>query len=71
MTKYPCPVCSKRACDSEKLLFLTKLSDSNVSSADVIIKCRSCKNSLAVRITNAPPSIELMGRQENTIIPYS
>ena len=67
MTKYPCPVCSRRACDSEKLLSLAKLSESNGSSADIIIKCRSCKNSLAVRITSAPPSIELMSRQENTI----
>ena len=67
MTKYPCPVCSRRACDSEKLLSLAKLSDSNQSSADVIIKCRSCKNSLAVRITSEPLSIELMSRQKNTI----
>ena len=67
MTKYPCPVCSKRACDSEKLLSLTKLSDINSSSADIIIKCRSCKNSLAVRITSNPPSIELISQPPNTI----
>ena len=30
MTKYQCPICSKRACDSEKPLLLAKLTSSNV-----------------------------------------
>jgi len=51
MTKYQCPVCSKRACDSSKRLLLAKLSKSNESKADVIIKCQSCKNTLAVKVT--------------------
>ena len=51
MTKYQCPVCSKRACDSEKPLSLAKLTSSNETQADVIIKCQCCKNTLAVNVT--------------------
>lgn len=51
MTKYLCPICSKRACDSEKSLSLAKLNSSNEAQADVIIKCRCCKNTLAVKVT--------------------
>lgn len=52
MTEYPCPVCSKRACDSSKMLMLNKLSQSNAENADVIIKCKNCKSTLAVKVTN-------------------
>lgn len=51
MTKYQCPICSKRACDSSKHLLLAKLSQDNENKADVIIKCQSCKNTLAVNVT--------------------
>lgn len=51
MTKYQCPVCSKRACDSEKTLSLAKLTSSNETQADVIIKCQCCKSTLAVNVT--------------------
>lgn len=67
MTKYPCPICSRRACDSEKALSLAKLSESNGSSADIIIKCRSCKNSLVVLIKNEPCSIELISEQKTSL----
>ena len=50
MTKYQCPVCSKRACDSEKSLSLAKLTSSNETQADVIIKCQCCKSTLAVNV---------------------
>ena len=50
MTKYQCPVCSKRACDSAKTLLLAKLSSSNETKADVIIKCQCCKSTLAVNV---------------------
>lgn len=50
MTKYQCPVCSKRACDSEKNLSLAKLTSSNETKADVIIKCQCCKSTLAVNV---------------------
>lgn len=51
MTRYQCPVCSKRACDSAKSLLLAKLTSSNETQADVIIKCRCCKSTLAVNVT--------------------
>lgn len=60
MTKYQCPVCKKRACDSNKKLLLAKLSKSNESKADVIIKCQSCKNTLAVKVTKDTFVIEQM-----------
>ena len=52
MTKYQCPVCSKRACDSEKALSLAKLTSSNETQADVIIKCQCCKSTLAINVTS-------------------
>jgi len=58
MTKYQCPICSKRACDSSKHLSLAKLSKSNESSADIIIKCQCCKNTLAVNVTKDTCVIE-------------
>ena len=51
MIKYQCPVCSKRACDSEKALSIAKLTSSNEAQADVIIKCHCCKSTLAVNVT--------------------
>lgn len=50
MTKYQCPICSKRACDSNKHLSLAKLSQINENEADIIIKCQCCKNTLAVNV---------------------
>lgn len=60
MTKYQCPICGKRACDSSKQLSLAKLSISNESKADVIIKCQNCKNTLAVKVTRNTFFIEQM-----------
>lgn len=50
LIQYPCPVCAKRACDSGKALQLAKLSKTNEGKADVIIKCKNCKNALAVKV---------------------
>lgn len=50
MTKYQCPICNKRACDSSKPLSLAKLTQNNESQADIIIKCQCCKNTLAVTV---------------------
>ena len=66
MTKYQCPVCSKRACDSEKTLSLAKLTSSNESQADVIIKCQCCKNTLAVNVTQNTFIIEHISPLERT-----
>ena len=63
MTKYPCPVCNKRACDSNKVLRISKLSKSNESKADVIIKCQNCKNELAVKVSKNTFVIEQMSPQ--------
>lgn len=51
MTKYLCPICNKRACDSAKSISLTKLCLGNEDQADIIIKCQCCKNTLAVNVT--------------------
>ncbi len=58
MTKYQCPVCNKRACDSAKSLALAKLSTSNEEQADVIIKCQCCKSTLAVNVNQTTLVIE-------------
>ncbi|GEM_PF-1819434 len=50
--EYPCPICNRRACDSNKTITISKLSDSNSEKADIIIKCKNCKNILAVKISN-------------------
>ena len=60
MTQYHCPVCNKRACDSYKMLELYKLSNSNETSADIIIKCKNCKNTLAVKVIKETFVIEQM-----------
>lgn len=60
MTKYQCPICSKRACDSEKTLSLAKLTSSNETQADVIIKCQCCKSTLAVNVAQTFFAIEHM-----------
>ena len=66
MTKYQCPVCSKRACDSEKQLSLAKLTSSNETQADVIIKCQCCKSTLAVNVTQDFLIIEHMRPAQRT-----
>ena len=66
MTKYQCPVCSKRACDSAKTLSLAKLSSSNETQADVIIKCQCCKSTLAVNVTQNFLFIEHMRPTQRT-----
>ena len=48
--KYFCPICNKRACDSNKKLEIRRLSTTNESKADVLIKCHNCKSSLAVNV---------------------
>ena len=50
MTRYPCAICHKRACDSCKTLALADLSQSNRGDADVIIKCHNCRNAPAVKV---------------------
>lgn len=50
MKKYPCPICGKRACDSEKELTLTKAEQCNEAAVDMVIKCQNCKNTLAVKV---------------------
>ena len=50
MKKYLCPICNKRACDSSKVLNLTMFSKSDAETADVVIKCKNCKSTLAVSI---------------------
>lgn len=66
MTKYQCPVCNKRACDSAKTLSLAKLSSSNETQADVIIKCQCCKSSLAVNVTSGSFTLEHVTAMEST-----
>ena len=69
MTKYQCPICNKRACDSEKPLSLAKLTSSNENQADVIIKCQCCKSTLAVNVTQDTFYIEhiLQSKEEITL----
>lgn len=67
MTKYPCPVCNKRACDSNKTLKLAKLSKGNENKADVVIKCQNCKNTLAVKVTKDKFVIEQISPQREDI----
>ena len=66
MTKYQCPVCGKRACDSAKSLSLAKLSSNNESQADIIIKCQCCKNTLAVNVTQNTFIVKQLNSSENT-----
>lgn len=61
MKKYLCPICNRRACDSNKSLNLSKLSNSNEDSADIVIKCQNCKNTLAVNVTQQTFFIDCMG----------
>ena len=65
--KFPCPVCGKRACDSNKTLMLAKLSGSNESKADIIIKCQNCKNALAVKVNKDTFVIEQMNPHREVI----
>lgn len=66
MTKYQCPICSKRACDSNKLLSLAKLSQSNENEADIIIKCQCCKNTIAINVTQETFTMEYMSPRKET-----
>lgn len=51
MTEYPCPVCGRRACDSEKALILTACrTEEDGKDADVCIKCKGCKSILAIQV---------------------
>lgn len=50
MMQHPCPVCTKRACDSIKALHIYKLSENNKNEADIVIKCHNCKSLLAVMV---------------------
>ena len=68
MTKYQCPICGKRACDSTKSLSLAKLSQNNETQADMIIKCQCCKNTLAVSVTHNTFFIEHTTPQKEAII---
>ncbi len=65
MTKYQCPVCGKRACDSAKSLSLAKLSSDNESQADIIIKCQCCKSTLAVNVTQNTFIVKQLNSSEN------
>ena len=57
MTKYPCPICNKRICDSTKELSIAKLSKSNERKADIVIKCHICKNELSVKVIKPQKNI--------------
>ena len=57
MKEYKCPVCEKRACDSNKILLISKLSNSNSQKADVIIKCKNCKNCLSIKVSRNPAGL--------------
>ena len=59
MTQYQCPLCGRRACDSSKVLQLAKLSSTNEALADIVIKCRCCKNTLAIKITNPTNMVDI------------
>lgn len=50
MLRYPCPMCGFRVCDSNKFLKLEQLTENNLNSADMIVKCQKCKNRLAVNV---------------------
>ena len=65
MTKYQCPACGKRACDSAKSLSLAKLSSDNESQADIIIKCQCCKSTLAVNVTQNTFIVKQLNSSEN------
>ena len=57
MIEYKCPICDKRACDSTKPLLIAKLSNSNSKKADVIIKCKNCKNCLSIKVSRNPAGL--------------
>lgn len=50
MTKYPCPICGRRICDSEKQLYLTRSGEETARTADLLLKCQNCKNTVAVEV---------------------
>ena len=55
MTKYPCPVCNKRACDSKKELVLSKFNLKDANFTDLVIKCDKCGNQIAVTVKVKEP----------------
>ena len=67
MIRYFCPICNKRACDSQKTIRISKLSRSNENKADIIIKCQNCKNSLAVKVIKDTSVSEQMGLPREVI----
>lgn len=58
MMQYPCPICTKRACDSIKILNIYKLSIHNEQEADIVIKCHNCKSLLAITVDRDAFSIK-------------
>ena len=50
MIEYKCTVCNKRVCDSSKALNIIELSKINADKADIIIKCKNCRNRIAVKV---------------------
>lgn len=52
MKKYPCPICNRRACDSNKELYLEKFNQKDDNFADIVIKCVKCGNQIAVAVKN-------------------
>ena len=68
MIQYPCPVCTKRACDSIKILSIYKMSKSNENEADIVIKCHNCKSLLAVTVERDTFIREQKSSQWNTAL---
>ena len=58
MIQYSCPICGKRVCDSHKSLRLAKLSPDNADTADIMVKCKNCKNILAINVNDPTVSWE-------------
>ena len=69
MIRYSCPICTRRACDSNKVIVLDKLSADNENTADIVIKCQNCKNLLAVTVSRDTFDINQMSlRREGLTI---
>lgn len=71
MIRYSCPICTKRACDSSKILKLSKLSNSDEDTADIIIKCQNCKSILAVTVDRDTFDINQMSLRREGITIHS
>lgn len=59
MRSYPCPICGSRVCDSDRILDIQKLSNEATDNVDLAIKCKVCKNRLAIRL------LSILGRNYN------